>query len=68
MKLIAKNVLTGHPLTGWQAKRLKTLRELRSASRKPARSGNPAISAPARRILTSVPHAIRETLLGVARP
>ena len=58
------NIITGAPLAPWQVERLDALREVRRDARKPARSGNPAKSGPARKILLAVPHAVRLTLWG----
>lgn len=52
------NPLTGKPLSRKAAKHVEQLRTVRRNARKAARSGNPAKSAPARRVLSQVGPAI----------
>lgn len=59
-----KNPLTKEDLTPKQAEQVATLRAIRGNARKPARSGNPAVSAPAKRALAYVPGAIAAVYLG----
>lgn len=62
------NPITGEPLTDWQVERLDQLAVIKTNARKGARSGNPAIHAPARRVLAAIGRVKRMTYFQKGAP